>query len=52
MPFNILGKIMFPRLQRSERIHKAKTAVGVLFASLIFAGIVGAFIYLQNFNHH
>ena len=52
MPFELLGKMLFPRQQPWERQRKVKVMVGVLFSALVCAGCVGAMIYKQNFAHH
>ena len=51
MIWNLLGKILFPRLPQWERIQKTKMAAGVFFSALIFAGCVGMVIYLRNAGH-
>ncbi len=48
MPYNLLGKILFPHQQRDERTRKAKMVVGVVLASLVVGGSLGVFFYLQN----
>ena len=48
MPFNVLGKVMFPRQQRSERTRRAKMVVGIVFVSLVLGGCLGVLLYLQN----
>ena len=50
MPFNLLGKVLFPRQQRSERSRKAKVVVGVVLASLFLGSCIGVMLYLQNFH--
>ena len=51
MLFNLLGKVLFPHLQRSERSRKAKVVVGVVLAALAVGGCLGIFFYLQNSRH-
>jgi len=51
MPFNLLGKVLFPRQQRSERSRKAKIVFGVVFVALILGGCLGVLFYLQNRHH-
>jgi hypothetical protein len=51
MTWNLLGKILFPRLSRWERIQKTKIAASVFFSALIFAGCVGVVIYIRNAGH-
>jgi hypothetical protein len=51
MIWNLLGRILFPRLSQWERIQKTKMAAGVFFSALIFAGCVGMVIYLRNAGH-
>lgn len=51
MPFDVLGKMLFPRLQPWERRRKVKTMTMVLLTALVFAGCVGLVIYRQGFIH-
>ena len=51
MPYEILGKMLFPRLQPWERERKAKMTVGVLCVALITAGSIGVMIYKVNVRH-
>ncbi|MEY4917717.1 MAG: hypothetical protein RL616_1630 [Verrucomicrobiota bacterium] len=52
MPFDILGRIIFPRLQPWERKRKAKLIIGVVAAALIGAACTGLMIYKQNSSNH
>ena len=52
MPFDLLGKVFFPRLQPWERRRKIKVVLGVLFTAILMAGFVGMMIYKQNFARH
>ncbi len=52
MPFTILGKLLFPRLQPWERKRKTKLFIGVVAAALIGASCIGLMIYKQNFSSH
>jgi hypothetical protein len=51
MPWNALGKMLFPRLPRWERRRKVKMMMGVLLAGLVFAACVGVVIYKHNIPH-
>jgi len=51
MPFDVLGKVLFPREQRSERSRKAKTVVGVIFMALVLGRCLGVIFYFQNSHH-
>jgi hypothetical protein len=48
MPFDVLGKMLFPHLKSWERRRKVKLMLGVLFAALVCAGCVGLVIYRQG----
>ena len=51
MAWDLLGKILFPRLLQWERIRKTKMVAGVFLSALIFAGCIGTVIYLRNAGH-
>lgn len=50
MPYNLLGKVLFPGRQRQERSSKSKTVVGVVFAALILGGGLGVIFPLPNLH--
>jgi len=52
MPYNVLGKLLFPRLQPWERRRRMKVIFAVLLASVILGGTVGMMIYKQGFSRH
>ena len=52
MPFDVLGRMLFPGLQPWERRRKIKVILGVLLTAVIFGGVVGAMIYEQGKFHH
>jgi len=52
MTFDLLGKMLFPRVQPWERKRKTKIIVSVLFVALITAGSIGMTIYKVNSLHH
>lgn len=52
MPFTILGKLLFPRLQPWERKRKAKQIIAVVGAALIGAAVIGVMLYKQNSIRH
>ena len=52
MPLNLLGKMLFPRLQPWERRRRIKMVFGVVLAAAVFGGVVGAMIYKQGMSRH
>jgi hypothetical protein len=52
MPFDALGKMLFPRLQSWERRRRVRVIFGVLFASVVMGGVVGIMIYKQGISRH
>jgi len=48
MPMQILGKVLFPRLQPWQQRRQAKLVLTVFFTALAFAALVGAVIFLTN----
>ena len=52
MPFKLIGKVLFPRLQAWERTRKAKQIIYVTLVALMASGIVAVLIFKQNSVHH
>jgi len=52
MPYEVLGKLLFPRLQSWERRRKVKIMLGVLFTSVVMGGTVGVMIYMRGISRH
>lgn len=52
MPLNLLGKLLFPRLQRWQQRRRIKVIFGVVLAAVLFGGAMGAMIYKQGMSHH
>jgi hypothetical protein len=52
MPFNVLGKVLFPRLQPWERRRRMKFILRVLSTAVILGGTVGMMIYRQGVSRH
>ena len=48
MPMQILGKVLFPRLQPWQQRRQAKTVVTVIVVAIVFAALVGGIIYMAN----
>ena len=48
MPMQILGRVLFPRLQPWQQRRQAKTVVTVLLVGVVFAAIVGGIMFLSN----
>jgi hypothetical protein len=48
MTIEILGRVLFPRLQPWQQRRQAKTVVTVLIVAVVFAAIVGAIIFWTN----
>ena len=52
MPYDVLGRLLFPRLQSWERRRKVKIILGVLFTSMVMGGTVGVMIYVRGISRH
>ena len=52
MPLNLLGKVLFPRLQPWQRRRRIRVIFGVLLAALFLGGTVGVMIYKQGMTRH
>jgi len=48
MPMQILGRVLFPRLQPWQQRRQAKNLVAALLVALIFAAIVAGIMFLTN----
>jgi hypothetical protein len=48
MPFNFIGKVLFPSLQPWQRRRQLKTMLYVLFGALVFAALVGGVMFMVN----
>lgn len=52
MSLNVLGKMLFPRLQPWERRRRIRIMFGVLLAAMVMGGTVGLMMYKQGFSRH
>lgn len=51
MPIDLLGKMLFPRLQPWQRRKQARILVSVSLVALFFALAIAAVIYWRNTVH-
>ncbi len=48
MPINFLGKLLFPRLQPTQRQYQMKTIIAAVLIAVVFSGVLMGVIFWKN----
>jgi hypothetical protein len=48
MPMHFLGKLLFPRLQPSQRWYQLKTIIAAVLIAMVFSGVMMGLLYWKN----
>ena len=51
MPLNFLSKLLFPRLQPTQRWYQLKTIIAAVLIALVLSGVMMGLLYWKNASY-
>ncbi len=48
MPMKYLAKLLFPRLQPTQRAYQMKTVIAAVLIAVVFSGILMGLVFWKN----
>jgi hypothetical protein len=48
MPMKYLGKLLFPRLQPTQRWYQIKTIIAAVLIAIVFSGVMMGLVFWRN----
>jgi len=48
MPMKYLGKLLFPRLQPTQRWYQIKTIIAAVLIAIVFSGVMRGLVFWRN----